>query len=111
MTRIWELRDRQLRPFRGGYSAYLIQREEADARQRKDADTQAEQIAREKELIQRYRSHREYPKMHEHERRLERARGSASTHPGATSGWRSRRSAAGRHRRPVRARSRCPWSG
>ena len=67
MTRIWELRDRQLRPFKGGYSAYLMQREAADARQRKDADTTTEQIARERELIQRYRSHRKYPKMHEHE--------------------------------------------
>ncbi len=71
VTRIWELRDRRLTPFRGGYSHYLVQREAADARQRKDADTQAEQVAREKELIQRYRSHRDYPKMHEHERRLE----------------------------------------
>ncbi len=71
VTRIWELRDRRLTPFRGSYSHYLVQREAADARQRKDADTQAERIAREKELIQRYRSHRDYPKMHEHERRLE----------------------------------------
>jgi ATP-binding cassette subfamily F protein 3 len=71
VTRIWELRDRQLRPFKGGYSAYLVQREAADARQRKDADTQQDQIEREKELIQRYRSQRKYPKMHEHERRLE----------------------------------------
>ena len=71
VTRIWELRDRQLRPFKGGYSAYLQQREAADARQRKDADTTTEQIARERELIQRYRSHRKYPKMHEHEKRLD----------------------------------------
>ncbi len=71
VTRIWELRDRRLRPFRGAYSAYLVQREAADARERKDADTSKEQIAREQELIQRYRSHRKYAKMHEHERRLE----------------------------------------
>jgi ATP-binding cassette subfamily F protein 3 len=71
VTRIWELRDRRLKPFRGGYSAYLVQREAADARQRKDAESSADAIAREKELIQRYRSHRDYPKMHEHERRLE----------------------------------------
>jgi len=71
VTRIWELRDRQLTPFKGGYSAYLQQRESADARQRKDADTTTEQIARERELIQRYRSHRKYSKMHEHEKRLE----------------------------------------
>ncbi len=71
VTRIWELRDRRLSPFKGGYSAYLQQREAADARQRKDADTMTEQIARERELIQRYRSHRKYPKMHEHEKRLD----------------------------------------
>ncbi|MGZ6297525.1 MAG: ABC-F family ATP-binding cassette domain-containing protein [Candidatus Limnocylindrales bacterium] len=69
--RIWELRDRRLRPFRGGYSAYLLQREAADARQRKDAETGTEAIERERELVQRYRSHRKYAKMHEHERRLE----------------------------------------
>ncbi|MBX3031526.1 MAG: ABC-F family ATP-binding cassette domain-containing protein [Chloroflexi bacterium] len=71
VTRIWELRDRRLKPFRGAYSAYLVQREAADARERKDAETSTEQIARERELIQRYRSHRKYAKMHEHERRLE----------------------------------------
>ncbi len=71
VTRIWELRDRQLKPFKGGYSQYLVQREAADARQRKDAETQTDQIERERELIQRYRSHRNYSKMHEHERRLE----------------------------------------
>ncbi len=71
VTRIWELRDRQLRPFRGGYSQYLVQREAADARQRKDAEAQGDQIERERELIGRYRSHRNYAKMHEHERRLE----------------------------------------
>ena len=38
-TRIWELRDRRLLGFRGAYSAYLVQREAADARQRKDAET------------------------------------------------------------------------
>jgi ATP-binding cassette subfamily F protein 3 len=71
VTRIWQLRDRQLRPYRGGYSAYLRQREAADERLRKDAEARAGQIEREKELIQRYRSHRKYAKMHEHERRLE----------------------------------------
>ena len=72
VTRIWELRDRRLTAFRGDYSAYHRQREERDARATKDADTQAEQIARERELIQRYRSHRKFSKMHEHEARLER---------------------------------------
>jgi ATP-binding cassette subfamily F protein 3 len=73
VSRIWELRDRRLTPFRGAYSAYLLQREQADARQRKDAQEGADSIAREKELIQRYRSQRKYSKMHEHERRLEAA--------------------------------------
>jgi len=71
VTRIWELRDRRLVPFRGGYSAYLVQREQADARQRKDAETQSEQMERELELIQKYRSQRKHTKMHEHERRLD----------------------------------------
>jgi ATP-binding cassette, subfamily F, member 3 len=72
VTRIWELRDRRLTVFRGDYSAYHRQREERDARATKDADTQADQIARERELVQRYRSHRKFSKMHEHEARLER---------------------------------------
>src|SRR4051812_23618676 len=74
VTRIWELRDRRLTVFRGDYSAYHRQRVERDARADKDADTQAEQIEREKELVQRYRSHRKFSKMHEHEARLERLR-------------------------------------
>ena len=69
-TRIWELRDRRLAGFRGGYSAYLLQREAADARATKEAESAKEAIARERELVQRYRSHRKYSKMHEHERRL-----------------------------------------
>jgi len=72
VTRVWELRDRRLVSFRGDYSAYHRQREERDARAVKDADEHAESIAREKELIQRYRSHRKFAKMHEHEARLER---------------------------------------
>jgi ATP-binding cassette subfamily F protein 3 len=72
VTRIWELRDRRLTAFRGDYRAYRRQREERDARAVKDADTQAEQIERERELVQRYRSHRKFSKMHEHEARLER---------------------------------------
>ncbi|MDQ3938202.1 MAG: ABC-F family ATP-binding cassette domain-containing protein [Chloroflexota bacterium] len=71
VQRIWELRDRRLAVFRGNYSHYLLQREERDARLRKEADTQQAQMEREKQLIQRYRSHRKFPKMHEHERRLE----------------------------------------
>jgi ATP-binding cassette, subfamily F, member 3 len=72
VTRIWELRDRRLTLFRGDYSAYHRQRVERDARAEKDAETQAESIEREKELVQRYRSHRKFSKMHEHEARLER---------------------------------------
>jgi ATP-binding cassette subfamily F protein 3 len=82
-TRIWELRDRKVTPFRGSYSAYLMQREERDARQRKDADTGAEATAREVELIGRYRSHRKFAKMHEHERRLEQLKGDRVAAPRA----------------------------
>jgi ATP-binding cassette subfamily F protein 3 len=72
VTRVWELRDRRLTAFRGDYSAYRRQRVERDARATKDADTQAGQIERERELVQRYRSHRKFSKMHEHEARLDR---------------------------------------
>jgi len=72
VNRIWELRDRRLTTFRGDYSAYHRQREERDVRASKDAETHEEQIARERELVQRYRSHRKFAKMHEHEARLER---------------------------------------
>ena len=71
-TRIWELRDRRLTTFRGDYSAYKRQRDERDARADKEAGSQAAAIERERELVQRYRSHRKYSKMHEHEARLER---------------------------------------
>jgi ATP-binding cassette subfamily F protein 3 len=72
VTRVWELRDRRLTVFRGDYSAYHRQRDERDARAGKDAETHAASITREQELVQRYRSHRKYSKMHEHEARLER---------------------------------------
>jgi ATP-binding cassette subfamily F protein 3 len=72
VTRVWELRDRRLTAFRGDYSAYRRQRDERDARSAKEAATQADQIDRERELVQRYRSHRKFSKMHEHEARLER---------------------------------------
>ena len=71
VNRIWELRDRRLTAFRGDYSAYHRQRIERDARAVKEVDSQADQIAREQELVQRYRSHRKFSKMHEHEARLE----------------------------------------
>ena len=72
VKRIWELRDRRLTAFRGDYAAYHRQRVERDARAAKESETQAESIEREKELVQRYRSHRKFSKMHEHEARLER---------------------------------------
>jgi ATP-binding cassette subfamily F protein 3 len=72
VTRVWELRDRRLLAFRGAYSAYLLQREQADARQRRDAEAGSDAIAHEERLVQRYRSQRKHVKMHEHERRLER---------------------------------------
>ncbi len=72
VNRIWELRDRKLTAFRGDYSSYHRQREERDAFAAKSADTHEQQIARERELVQTYRSHRKITKMHEHESRLER---------------------------------------
>jgi ATP-binding cassette subfamily F protein 3 len=72
VNRIWELRDRKLTVFRGDYSAYHRQREERDAFSAKSAETQEQQIARERELVQTYRSHRKITKMHEHEARLEK---------------------------------------
>ena len=96
VTRVWELRDRRLTAFRGDYSSYHRQRVERDARAVKDVDTQAEQIARERELIQRYRSHRKFSKMHEHEARLEKLQaerqeapkaGRKLAIPGGRAGW------------------------
>ena len=84
VTRVWELRDRRLTAFRGDYSAYHRQREERDARAVKDAESQVDQIAREKELVQRYRSHRKFSKMHEHEARLERLEGERRDLPRAS---------------------------
>ncbi len=74
VERVWELRARQLTTFKGAYSNYLIQREAADARARSQAGSTDAAIAREVELVQRYRSQRKHVKMHEHERRLEALR-------------------------------------
>jgi ATP-binding cassette subfamily F protein 3 len=84
VNRIWELRDRRLTIFRGDYTAYHRQREERDLRAVKDADTQTDQIEREKELVQRYRSHRKFSKMHEHEARLEKLQAERVVAPKAT---------------------------
>ena len=71
-TRIGSCATRRVTAFRGDYRAYHRQREERDARATKEAGTQADFIAREQELVQRYRSQRKFSKMHEHEARLER---------------------------------------
>ncbi len=68
--RIWELRDRRLETFRGTYSAYAVQAAERDEQLRRQAESTQDAAAREAELVQNYRSHRNYAKMHEHERRL-----------------------------------------
>jgi ATP-binding cassette subfamily F protein 3 len=74
VSRIWELRDRRLTVFRGDYSAFHRQRVERDARAVREAESHDDAIARETELVQRYRSQRKHVKMHEHEARLERLR-------------------------------------
>jgi ATP-binding cassette subfamily F protein 3 len=84
VERIWELRDRRLATFRGGYSAYLLQRESADARARSVAGATEAAIKREQELVQRYRSQRKHVKMHEHERRLEALRAGRAEPPRRT---------------------------
>jgi ATP-binding cassette subfamily F protein 3 len=81
VSRIWELRDRKLQVFRGNYAGYLAQREERDARARLETDVSAATIKRERELVQTYRSHRKFSKMHEHERRLEAAQDAADAAP------------------------------
>ena len=72
VSRIWELRDRRLVAFRGNYAAFARQREARDARLVREADARDTEIAREQQLVQRYRSQRKHGKMHEHEARLER---------------------------------------
>ena len=68
--RVWEIREHHLTRFRGNYSAYHLQRSASDGDASRDAERRSKEIARERELIQTYRSHRKYAKMHEHERRL-----------------------------------------
>jgi ATP-binding cassette subfamily F protein 3 len=81
VTRVWELRERRLESFRGAYSAYLVQREARDARLRLEAERQSQAMAREQELIGRFRSHRKFGTMHEHERRLEKLEAGRLTTP------------------------------
>ena len=81
VTRIWELRDRRLTVFRGDYSAYHRQRIERDERAEREAESLDDAMAREVELIQRYRSQRKHVKMHEHEARLEKLKAQAPEAP------------------------------
>src|SRR4051794_12942408 len=74
VQRVWELRDRRLTVFRGDYSAYHRQRIERDSHAEKEAESHADRMQREVELVQRYRSQRKHVKMHEHEARLEKLR-------------------------------------
>jgi ATP-binding cassette, subfamily F, member 3 len=71
VTKVWELRDRRLTPFRGTYASYARQRDERDLRAADEAEARAAAIARERELVQLYRHQRKFSKMHEHEARLE----------------------------------------
>lgn len=70
VDRVWEVRNHTVTRFRGNYSAYAHQREANEADAQRDLERRTKQIARERELIQTYRSHRKHGKMHEHERRL-----------------------------------------
>jgi len=70
VDRVWEVRNQTVTRFRGNYSAYAQQRIGAELDAERDAERRTKEIARERELIQTYRSHRKYAKMHEHERRL-----------------------------------------
>src|SRR3954453_15693374 len=81
VSRIWELRDRKLTVFRGDYTAYHRQRVERDERAGRESESHEDAIAREIELVQRYRSHRKHVKMHEHEARLEKLRAEAPQAP------------------------------
>ena len=70
VDRVWEVRAHRVTRFRGDYSAYAQQRLAADEGSDREAERREKEILRERELIQTYRSHRKYAKMHEHERRL-----------------------------------------
>jgi len=81
VSRVWELRDRRLTVFRGDYSAYHRQRVERDERAEREAETHEDAMAREVELVQRYRSQRKHVKMHEHEARLEKLKAQSPQAP------------------------------
>ena len=52
-TRIWELRGKSIKPYRGNYSAYLPQREAADERQQKLHDAAVEKAAKLQDYVDR----------------------------------------------------------
>ena len=52
-TRIWEVRGKTVQTYRGNYSAYLPQREAADARQQKQHDADVEKAAKLQDYIDR----------------------------------------------------------
>ena len=114
VTRVWELRDRRLTAFRGDYSAYHRQRQERDERASKESETHAEQVAREKELVQRYRSHRKFSKCTSTRRgsRSSRRINARRRGPDAGSRCRARRSPAIPRAAQARSSSasRRPWS-
>ena len=71
VQRVWELRDRRLTAFRGNYSRLRRCSARSATRAAQGRGHAGRPIERERELVQRYRSHRKFTKMHEHERRLE----------------------------------------
>ena len=52
-TRIWELRGKSIKTYRGNYSAYLPQREAADERQQKLHDAALEKAAKLRDYVDR----------------------------------------------------------
>ena len=52
-TRIWELRGKSIKTYRGNYSAYLPQREAADERQQKLHDAAVEKAAKLQDYVDR----------------------------------------------------------
>ena len=105
VTRIWELRDRRLHGFRGSTRPTWSSARPPTPASARTPSTARESIEREKELIGRYRSHRKYAKMHEHERRLEELEQTARIRaPSAATGSRCRDRAAGRRPGALRRR-------
>jgi ATPase subunit of ABC transporter with duplicated ATPase domains len=106
-NRIWELRDRRLAAFRGGYSAYLLQREAADARAGKEAETAKEAIARERSWSSATGATASTPRCTSTNGDSRHSRGDASRRPGGARSWRSPMAAWSAAARCARATS---WS-